>query len=204
MYDIILMHIWISFDIIGLWYQNTHCKLSTMISDMVSSCIYSLPKQNSAERCRSRVWQHPTQKEQNWLLWFDVLPDKAWAVLVVWRNRRVSLTRPIVVVRHRLPWWTRRRCSAVSPGAGAGSGGGSWAAAVSSRQKCLNHPAILLVRSTSNSQLLVLLFWLDAVCRVVLLEVELAACTKSLLSWNPCTGERYLGYIMISWEPPTE
>ena len=32
----------------------------------------------------------------------------------------------------------------------------------------------------------VILFWLDAVCRVVLLEVEQAACKKSRLSWAVC------------------
>jgi hypothetical protein len=31
-----------------------------------------------------------------------------------------------------------------------------------------------------------IIFWLDAVCRVVLLEVEQTACKKSLLSWAVC------------------
>ncbi len=50
-------------------------------------------------------------------------------------------------------------------------------------------------------------FWLDAVCRVVLLEVEQAACKKSRLSWAVCMqADQFLpiSYIIISEGPPTE
>jgi hypothetical protein len=33
----------------------------------------------------------------------------------------------------------------------------------------------------------VMIFWLDAVCRVVLVEVEHAACEKSRVRWAVCT-----------------
>jgi hypothetical protein len=50
-----------------------------------------------------------------------------------------------------------------------------------------------------------IIFWLDVVCRVVLLEVVQAACKKSLLSWAVCMQVdqfKPLSYKIIAAEPP--
>jgi hypothetical protein len=50
-------------------------------------------------------------------------------------------------------------------------------------------------------------FWLDSACRVVLPEVEQAACKKSRLSWAVCMqADQFqpIIYIIISEGPPTD
>jgi hypothetical protein len=50
-----------------------------------------------------------------------------------------------------------------------------------------------------------IIFWLDALCRVVLLEVEQATCKKSRLSWAVCMQvDQFLpiSYIIIAAGPP--
>jgi hypothetical protein len=50
-----------------------------------------------------------------------------------------------------------------------------------------------------------IIFWLDAVCRVVLLEVEQVACKKSQLSWAVCMqADQFqpIRYIIVAAGPP--
>jgi hypothetical protein len=51
----------------------------------------------------------------------------------------------------------------------------------------------------------VVIFRLDAVCRAILLEVEQAACRKSLLSWAVCMqADQFqpISYLSITAGPP--
>jgi hypothetical protein len=64
---------------------------------------------------------------------------------------------------------------------------------------------VLRYQPSDEEELGGIIFWLDAVCRVVLREVEQAACKKSRHSWAVCMhADKFqpISYIIIAARPP--
>jgi hypothetical protein len=139
--------------------------ISIMISYMMARCLYPPPKTRCIERCQSRALQVQVQDVQNRRWWSGALLDDARLVLGV--RRRPASCVPV-------------RCRP-----GASSPPPSLPSLPCRPTETAPVDALVLQRQRPlrRRHRRWIIVWLDAACRVVLPEVEQAACKNSRISW---------------------